>query len=144
VTVVAPQPVSPGHGSPGAAVEGVLTALAKRQGATYCGYTVPAAQAQCTSVMGKMPANVLPYDKNAAIGYVVIHGDQAAVGMTGTFCTPDQSPACFTNNDPAAIFSTVPSFSGLWENAISNSSTKYSLTPCEKIDGKWYIYSTSS
>lgn len=94
--------------------------------------------------MGQMPASSLPYWKNAAIGYVVIDGNQAAVGMTGTFCTPGQSPECFTNNDPAAVFSVGLSFSGLWENANSNSATQYSLTPCEKVGGKWYVYGSGS
>lgn len=143
VTVVAPKTATPGHDSPGAVVAGLLTALAAKKGAMFCGYGMPSAQAQCRSTMGQMPASKLPYAKNAAVGYVVIDGDKAAVGMTGTFCTPGQSPECVTNNDPAAVFSLAHSFSGLWENAISDSGKAYSLTPCEKIDGKWYLYAPS-
>ena len=144
VRVVAPQSVSPGHGSPGAVVEGVITALSAKRVAGYCGYALPSVQARCRSEMSQIPTSHLPYMKNAAIGYVAIDGNKAAVGMTGTFCTPGQSPECFTNNDPAAVFSMAHSFSGLWENAISNTSSSYSLTPCQKIGRKWYIYSPSS
>jgi hypothetical protein len=141
VTVVAPQTVAPGHDSPGAVVEGLLTALNSKQPAEYCGYAMPAQQAQCRSIMSRMPARDFPYWKNAAIGYVAIKGNQAAVGMTGTFCTSGQSPKCFTNTDPAAVFPDVSSFSGLWENAITDTADQYSLTPCEKVGGKWYVYS---
>lgn len=143
VTVVAPQSVSPGQSSPQAVVKGLLTALSAKQVAAFCGYALPSAQAQCKSGMSQMPTSQFPYAKNAAIGYAVIDGNKAAVGMTGTFCTPGESPECFTNSDPAAVFSTAHSFSGLWKNAISHSSTSYSLTPCEKIGWKWYVYSSS-
>lgn len=55
--------------------------------------------------------------------------------MTGAFCTPGQKPECFTNTDPAAVFSAVHSFSGLWKNALSSGPTSYSLAPCEKVGG---------
>jgi hypothetical protein len=143
LTVVAPQSVSPGHSSPQAVVEGLLTALSAKQVAAFCGYALPSAQAQCKSGMSQMPTSQFPYAKHAAVGYAVIDGNEAAVGTTGTFCTPGDSPECTTTSDPAAVFSTAHSFSGLWKNAVSNSGSSYSLTPCEKIGGKWYIYSPS-
>jgi hypothetical protein len=143
VTVVAPQSVSPGHSSPQAVVKGLLTALGSKQVAAFCGYALPSAQAHCKSGMTQMPSSQFPYAKNAAIGYAVIDGNKAAVGMTGTFCTPGNSPECFTNSDPAAVFSTVHSFSGLWKNANLNSTTSYVLTPCEKIGEEWYLGSSS-
>jgi hypothetical protein len=50
---------------------------------------------------------------------------------------------CTTNNDPAAIFTTLHSFSALWKNAMTGSGTKYSLTPLIKINGNWYLNSSS-
>ena len=143
VTVVAPQSVSPGHSSPQAVVKGLLTTLNAKQVAAFCGYALPSVQAQCKSGMSQTPTSRLPYAKNTTVGYAVIDGNKAAVGMTGTYCTPGQSPECFTNSNPAAIFSTAHSFSSLWKNAISNSTTIYSLNACEKIGGKWYLYSSS-
>jgi hypothetical protein len=144
VTVVAPQSVAPGHGSPGAAVTGTMAALETKQAAAFCGYDVPSGQAQCKSTLSQIPSKDLPYATNFALGYVAIDGKKAVVGMTGKYCTPGQSPECFTNNDPAAVFSAEHSFSALWSNALKNSPTSYSLTPCTEIDGKWYIYSSSS
>lgn len=143
VTVVAPHSAAPGHGSPGAAVSGLAAALSSKHYADTCAYAEPSAQAGCRSQIGQVPASQMPSMTNFAVGYTVIDGDKAAVGMTGKFCSPGQSPECFTNDDPAAVFSTAKSFSALWADAVTPSSG-YSLTPCIEIDGKWYIYSSSS
>lgn len=143
VTVVAPHPAAPGRGSPGAALDGFVAAVSSKHYADSCDYVQPSAQSGCRSQVSKVPAGQMPYDKNFALGYVVIGGDKAVVGMTGTFCSPGQSPECFTNNDPAAVFATTKSFGALWANAITPSSG-YSLNPCIKIDGKWYYYSSAS
>lgn len=143
VTVVAPHSVSPGHGSPAAAIAGEVAAINSRHLAAACAYDEPNSQAACRSQVGKMSAGPLPYSRNFAVGYIVIDGDKAVAGMTGKFCTPGQTPECFTNRDPAAIFSTAKSFSALWTNAITPSNT-YSLNPCIKVDGKWYIYASTS
>lgn len=142
VTVVAPRPASPGYGSPGAVVQGFVAAISSKHYADSCVYGEPGAQATCRSETSRLAAGQLPYDSNFALGYVVIDGNKAAVGMTGTFCSPGQSPECFTNDDPSAVFSTAKSFGALWANAITPSS-RYSLTPCVEIDGKWYIYASS-
>lgn len=123
-------------------IDGTLAAFNGKDFAKSCSYTEPATQAGCKSEASQIPASKTPTAKNFAIGYVVIDGDKAVVGTTGTVCTPGNSPECFTNNDPSAVFSTLSSFSELWSNAIKNSSG-YSLAPCVKINGDWYIYSTS-
>jgi len=123
-------------------IAGTLAAFNGKDFAKSCNYTEPATQASCKSEVSQIPASKMPTAKNFAIGYVVIDGDKAVVGMTGTICTPGNSPECFTNNDPAAVFATSSSFSALWSNADKNSSV-YSLAPCVKIGGDWYIYSGS-
>jgi hypothetical protein len=144
VTVVPPQAVAPGQGSPGAVTAAELSALNTKKATSYCKYGLPTQAATCVSQLRQMPASQFPFTRNAAISYVAVQGGKAVVGITGTFCAPGQTPECFTNTDPAAVFSTVHSFSGLWKNAMSGTSTSYSLTPCEKIGGKWYIYSSAS
>jgi len=144
VTVVPPQAVTPGQGSPGAVTAAEFSALNTKKTTSFCKYGMPNQAAMCVSELSQVRASQLPFLKNANIGYVAIKGAKAVVGITGTFCTPGQKPECFTNTDPAAVFSTVHSFSGLWKNAISNNPTSYSLTPCEKVGGKWYIYSSTS
>ena len=141
VTVVAPHWASAGHGSPGAVIAGLVAALNSRQFARSCAYAEPGAQAQCRA--SQIPSSQMPFVRNFALGYVVIDGNRAAVGMTGKFCTPGHSPECFTNHDPAAVFSGAKSFSALWSNAVTPSSD-YSLNPCIEVGGKWYIYSSSS
>jgi hypothetical protein len=141
VTVTAPARVAPGDGSPGAAVEGVLDAFAAKRYTAECAYLEPSAQAPCASGAAQLSSGSAPYTKNAAIGYVAIHGDEALVGTTGTFCSPDQTPQCFSNRDPAAIFSSGKPFSALWAEANKTSSQNaYMLVPCIEVGGKWYVY----
>ena len=148
MVVYAPQSESPGHGAPGQPVEGLLAAVKAKDYVGECAYTDPTWQATCKSAMNQIqaaPGNELPYSKNAAIGYTVVYGDRALVGTTGTFCDPTQTPACFTNTNPAAIFSAAhKTFSQLWNEAISgNTANAYSLAPVSLLNGKWYIYESS-
>ncbi len=86
----------------------------------------------------------LPYTVNPGLGYTVINGTKALVGTTGKFCQPGHSPECFTNTDPAAVFSTGKDFWSLWTAAVAAGSSTYLPTPCVEIGGKWYIYSSST
>ena len=145
VTVDAPAQVSPGTGSPAETIDGVFAAIGARQYKQECDYVEPDAQADCKSGAAALNSTNAPSLKNAGIGYVAIDGDKALVGTTGTFCVPDQTPKCYTNSDPAAIFSTKKSFGTLWTQANqSSSSNVYSLAPCIQIAGHWYLYTSSS
>jgi hypothetical protein len=105
----------------------------------------PDAQAGCKTGAAQLNSSNAPSLKNSGIGYVAIDGTKALVGTTGTFCVPDQTPKCYTNSDPAAIFSTKKSFSALWTQANQSSSQNaYSLAPCIEISGHWYLYTASS
>ena len=140
--MVPPGTATPGHGSPGAVVAGVLLAIKDKSASAYCGYAEPSAQAQCNSALPQLPASQFPTDKNGAPGYIVIDGTRAVAGLTGTECLSGQT-GCVTNTDPAAIFTTLHTFDALWQNANSNSETTYSLNPLVEINGKWYFSSTS-
>ena len=143
VTVAAPAQVAPGNDSPGAAVEGLISAVGAKRYTAECAYLEPSAQAACTSGAAQLSSGSAPYTKDAAIGYVAIHGDEALVGTTGTFCSPGQTPECFTNHDPAAIFSSGKSFSALWAEANNTGSQNvYILVPCVKVGGKWYLHAS--
>jgi hypothetical protein len=145
VTVSAASQVGPGNDSPAAAVQGEISALAAKDFKALCAYQEPAVQAKCNSQAGQAASlkDQLPYTVNPGLGYVVTDGTKALVGTTGKFCVPGQSPECFTNTDPAAVFSSGKSFASLWTSAVAAGSTTYSPTPCVKIAGKWYIYSAS-
>ena len=145
VTVAAPQSVAPGHGSPGAVAAGEIAAFNAKNFSAACGYLDPVDVTKCKSEASQVPTSEIPYATNVAIGYVAIDGDKALVGTTGKYCAPGQSPECYTNTDPAAVFSSGKSFSQQWSAALASTAPNvYSLAPCVKVDGKWYVASTSS
>jgi hypothetical protein len=95
--------------------------------------------------MANAPADVTTSRQNFALGYVAVDGDEALVGVTGMFCASNQTPACMSNVDPAAIFSEAKPFSELWaESVAADASTStaysYSLAPCVKVGTQWYVY----
>ena len=144
VTVAAPAMRLPGHGTPGAALQGEVNAMNRKNAVGVCPYVVPSTQAGCRAKLAGVPAADDPAFKGFALGYVAIHGDQALVGTTATFCDSNQKPACSTNSDPAAIFSAAKSFAALWAEAIADESsatfTGYSLATCVKVGNSWYVY----
>jgi hypothetical protein len=145
LTVIPPGTASPGTGSPGAVVTGLVNVMDSGHLRDECDYFQPSIKAECTTAMKQLPASYKPTIKNFALGYVVIDGDKALVGITGTSCIPGQHPECSTNHNPAAIFTTGKSFAALLSAAIaaSNStSSAYSLTPCVKVGGHWYLDAT--
>lgn len=117
---------------------GLVLAIENKSATAYCGYLEPTFQAQCKSELSQTPTSQFPTAKNVTPGYVVIDGDKAVAGNTGTLCATGKT-GCITNNDPAAIFSTLRTFSMLWKNTTTPSATKYSLEPLTKINGNWYF-----
>jgi len=148
VTIVPPGPASAGNGSPDAVMAGVETAIASGHYADSCKYFQPSAQSQCSSTLSTVTpaeaASELPTFKSFGIGYTAIKGDQALVGTTGTFCDQQNTPACCTNTDPAAILDSGKSFATLWTQAGSSSGSVYSLAQVVEVNGSWYAYSSSS
>jgi hypothetical protein len=147
VTVVPPGQSSPGHDSPGAVMAGVYSAITKGPATDFCKYEQPSAQATCNSAFSQQTqqqiVGELPTFKNFGMGYVVIDGARALIGITGTVCVPHQTPKCFSNTDPAAIFKSGKPFATLWTQAVSAPANVYSLSPAVKVNGKWYAYTSS-
>ena len=148
VTVVGPKPVSPGNGSPEAVATGLIAAEDSGNYTSICDYYLPSIQAQCraqiapeASASPSAIASEIGNVTHFAVGYTAVLGDDALVGTTGTYCAVDN---CYTNSDPAALFSSGKPFTTLWINANATDSTGgYSLVPVTKVDGKWYIFSSS-
>jgi hypothetical protein len=142
-TVTGPQSASPGHDSPGAAVQGYVSTFFAKNLQAACDYVEPSVQSKCKSDLAKIPSGTkLPYMQNEALGYVATNGTQALVGITGSVCSPTATPPCTTNKDPAAIFSSGKPFATLWSQAQAaqnNSSSAYSLAPCIQVNGQWYV-----
>lgn len=143
VSVEAPGTASPGNGSPQAVMAGVVAALTGGHFSDICKYYQPSEQSKCQSDVGAVtPAEAaaagLPTFKNFAIGYTAIKGDEALVGTTGSVCDTNNTPQCYTNNDPAAILDSGQPFDSLWTQAGSASSSSYSLAQCIQVNGSWY------
>ena len=144
VTVYPPQTEQPGHSQPGQAIMGELADIKAKNLVAACSYLDPKTLATCKSQSSQIPASddsQLPYFSNAALGYVVIDGAEALVGTTGTFCSPNDTPKCFTNTKAAAIFSAGDkTFSQLWGESVANDSNNtYSLAPLVLVNGRWYV-----
>jgi hypothetical protein len=145
VTVLPPAATAAGHGSPGAAFQGEISALNAGKPAGACPYFPPSTQAQCRKALAGAPDGSGVTYKDSALGYVAIDGTKALVGSTGTFCAAAQTPQCGSNDNAAAIFDTAKPFAVLWAQALAADSlsaqNSYSLAPCVKIGSKWYNWS---
>jgi hypothetical protein len=141
VTVTGPERVAPGHGSPGAALTGLLAALSSKDPATACDY-IFLSPARCIVQSRQGSRNQLPYGVSVKIGYVAISGTRALVGFTGKICSSGATPECMANTNPAAIFSAGNTFAALWTLTVSPNSSdtsSYGLLPCSEAGGKWYV-----
>ena len=148
VTVESPGSPVPGNGSPQQVMVGVINAVTTGHLTDFCKYEEPSQQSQCNSQMSQVTASEaasqLPTFKNVKVAYAAIDGTKGLIGITGTVCVPNETPKCFTNNDPAALFDSGKSFSALWAQAQSAAANVYSLSPAIEVNGKWYAYSSSS
>jgi hypothetical protein len=147
VVVVPPKRTVAGHSSPGAALEGFVTALDARQLKLWCSYYEPSFQATCRTNSANYLAANKPIFENFALGYVAIDGNHALVGSTGTDCLATGKPKCSSNHNPAAIFSTGATFKALWAETVTaynSTANVYSLDLSIKIGGSWYNYVPSN
>jgi hypothetical protein len=147
VVVTAPETVAPGYGSASAAVQAFVGALNAGSLIQTCMYYAPSAQVSCRAVMAKAVTGSGGTIRNFALGYAAVDGNEALVGSTGTFCSPDATPTCVSNEDPAAIFSEAKPFPKLWAESVAadastTTSNTYSLAPCVKVGNNWYLYNS--
>lgn len=138
-------PGAPAAGSPGAVLTSVIADIESRRYAKICDELQPSQQSKCESEFAAAQpsaiATVMPTFKHLTVSYTATDGTRALVGLTGTICSPQQTPSCVTNKDPAALFDSGKTFASLWAESVSSSSDAYSLTPMIEINGKWYGYS---
>jgi hypothetical protein len=148
VAITAPAATAAGHGSPGAALQGEVDAIESGKAAAACPYFAPASQPGCRAAFADASASPGVSVSHFAVGYVAIRGSEALVGSTGKYCAAGQTPECTTNANPAAVFAGRKSFTALWTEAISQDSggaaNAYSLAPCVRVSGRWYVYTPPS
>lgn len=137
--------ISTATASPGGVVEAAMAAANAGQLSQQCEYVEPAAQAACrAAVAGQSDPGV---SVKLTLGFIAVRGNEALVGTVGQDCEPNQSPACVTNNDPAAVFDDGQSFDAQFvaaEASASSPTHAYSLTPGIEVGGQWYIDIPSS
>ena len=144
VVITAPAAAAAGHGTPGAALQGEVDAIDSGKPVAACPYFPPASQPGCRAAFASASASLGISVSHFALGYVVISGTDALVGSTGKYCAAAQTPECTSNANPAAVFARGKSFAALWKEAISQdgsgAANAYSLAPCVRVDGRWYVY----
>lgn len=144
VTVNPPSTPSPSNSSPGGVMAGVVGAISSGKYSDFCKYEEPSSQATCNSAMSAVTSaqakTELPTFKNVQVAYTAISGTKALIGITGTVCVPKQTPSCWTNTNPAAIFDSGKSFTALWNAALKAPANAYSLSTAIEVNGKWYAY----
>ena len=148
VTVADSSSATAGDGSPAGVFLAVVKDTESGHYADMCSLSDPSQQAACKSQYASIPASALksymPTFKNFTTTYTAIDGDKALVGSTGSLCAPATTPSkCTTNTDPAAFFDSGKSFTSLWSKAVSANNNGYDLIPLVKVNGAWYLYSSS-
>jgi hypothetical protein len=141
VTVIPPTSETAGNSSPGGVAKAVIGSINAGKLSVYCQLVEPSVQETCGQAIAHVTSTGEDF-KNIALGYVAIDGDQALVGMTGTFCNTHAKPTCTTNADPAAIFSSAKPFATLFGDEVSagnDNSNAYSLFPTVKVGPDWYL-----
>lgn len=144
VTVVSPRSADAGSNSPGALVRSYVKAANSGNLTELCQFVEPAGTSACDRAVAGASGSNGAQISHFAPGYVALEGDRALVGLTGTNCNPTVKPRCSTNRDPAALFSSGRSFGALYTEAMASQNPKisnndYSLAPCVRVHGKWYI-----
>jgi hypothetical protein len=146
VTVISPGTAPTGNDTPGSVMTDVANGLNQKNISDLCNALPPSDSPKCQSEYKSLSKSQLDSGlgsiTNFKIGYIVVKGTQAIAGDTGKECNPD-TKKCFSNSDPAAIFSSNKgNFAALWKTVTTatNGTTAYTLTPLTQINGKWYLY----
>ena len=130
--------VSPGHGSPEAAVDGFVTDLeSSNPGVAWCSYLQPSFQAECQSADVSVSVTGTYSFKSQ-----VINGDDALVSITGSLCYhgADAQKGCASNtNASAGMPPGAGSFSSAYAAALNNDSNMLSPVPCVEVNDQWYV-----
>lgn len=128
---------SPGHNTPQQAAAGVIHAELSGHWSQVCDYLSPNQRSSCVSL--KLSSSSTVKGKINVVG-AVISGDLALVKVTGRICI--NGNGCVSNADPSAGMPTSSeTFKQAYDNALNAGGL--SPVPCIKINGKWYVNSTS-
>jgi hypothetical protein len=139
VDVSAPPTVHPSTATPGDSEAGFYDAFYAGRLTEACGYIVPGQRARCAAALGKSLAAAGSL-RDAAVGFVVVKGDQAIVTMTGLICGGRAAPTgCLGQHDPAWIFGYHVTFDALWTRIAKEGGNPLTATPFRQVAGHWYL-----
>lgn len=134
--------ISPGHGTPEAAVAGILTSLMSGSSTAWCAYFNPSDRSECDQDSNALALNITG---NYAIKSQVIQGSQALVALTGNLCFHGNATGttllqCATNtNAGTGMPPGAGSFSQAYAATANASSDTLSPIPCIEVTGAWYV-----
>jgi hypothetical protein len=134
--------VSPGHSSPEAAVDGILTALMSGSSTAWCDYFNPSDRSECDQDSNALALNITG---NYSIKSEVIQGDQALVALTGSLCFHGNATGttllqCATNTSAGTGMPPgAGSFSQAYAATANASSDTLSPIPCIEVSAAWYV-----
>lgn len=132
--------VSPGHGSPKAAAEQYLVALANG-GTGLCDAVTPAQEAGCKTDLALVHISLTG---SYSVGNDIVEGNEALVAVTGNVCISISSAAtgttiCAHNNDSnSGLPSSSADFANAYETAVDGGSANDATVPCIEVNGSWY------
>jgi hypothetical protein len=139
VDVSAPPTVRPTTATPGDAEAGFYDAFYAGRLTEACDFVVPGQRAQCAATLAKSRAAAGSL-RDAAVGFVVVKGDQSIVTMTGLSCGGQPAPAgCLGQHDPAWIFGYHVTFDALWTRIGKEGGNPLTATPFRQVAGHWYL-----
>jgi hypothetical protein len=131
--------VSPGNGSPKAAVAGYVTDLLN-SGGGFCSYLEPSQQSQCSQLTSQLHIHATG---TWAFGNVSVQGNEALVVLTGDLCLTATAGStttsdCETNSDASkGLPSGSTSFADAYSTALT--ATNNDAITCIEISGLWWL-----
>lgn len=132
--------VSPGNGSPKAAADKYLVALADG-GTGLCNAVTPAQESGCMTDLALVHISLTG---SYSVGNDIVEGNEALVAVTGNVCISISSAAtgttiCAHNNDSnSGLPTSSADFANAYETAVDGGSANDATVPCIEVDGSWY------
>jgi hypothetical protein len=122
--------VAPGHDTPEEAADGLIQAELAGNLRLACSYAVPAQQANCRGVQVPLPKG------HVSVVGALTSGNRALVEITGQICLT--GIGCKTSTNPSLG---LPTGSQTFTHAYNKTLTSggFSPVPCLKVNGKWYV-----
>lgn len=134
--------ISPGHGSPEAAVDGMLISLMTGHSTAWCTYFNPSDTRECQQDSTEVELDITG---SYSIKSQVIQGAEALVSLTGNLCFHGNASGttllqCATNSNPSTGMPPgAGSFSRTYTATANAPSDSLSPVPCIEVNRRWYV-----